>query len=128
MPGIALYQCERHVLIHDLEAKFSLALDEGEGEAELLKYLFVKGNSIHDYANRLASSTGATNGDQRRRLGLPLKHCRAGPSDGEAMPEAQALGTTGGEPEKAPEPEPPEKAPQKKKDKRKNRACCALGA
>jgi len=57
MPGIGLYQCERHVLIHDLEAKFSLALDEGEGEAELLKYLFVKGNSIHDYANRLASRT-----------------------------------------------------------------------
>eukprot|EP00962_Isochrysis_galbana_P050282 scaffold21725_cov133-Isochrysis_galbana.AAC.1 len=63
MPGIGLYQCERHVLIHDLEAKFSLALDEGEGEAELLKYLFVKGNSIHDYANRLASRTGATNDD-----------------------------------------------------------------
>eukprot|EP00962_Isochrysis_galbana_P050742 scaffold22084_cov117-Isochrysis_galbana.AAC.6 len=37
----------------------------------------------------------------------PLKQCRAGPSHGEAMPEAQALGTTGGEPEKAPEPEPP---------------------
>eukprot|EP00962_Isochrysis_galbana_P041768 scaffold15406_cov119-Isochrysis_galbana.AAC.3 len=37
MPGIALYQCERHVLDRDLEAKFSLALDEGEAYAELLK-------------------------------------------------------------------------------------------